>query len=134
MASVDLVDETFLVVDREVLAAQVADPEMWRTWWPNMRLAVFMDRGLDGQRWNVTGELVGSAELWLEPVGDGVVLHHYLRVDPADGPLDLATARGRRRAARVRDRHARAWKQTVWALADRLDAARPPGLPRPAAP
>lgn len=130
MPTVDLVDETFLVVDRAVLAAEVATPARWREWWPHLTLEVFMDRGVQGVRWNVRGALVGSAEVWLEAVGDGVVLHHYLRVDPADGPLDVATARGRRRADRLRDRHARAWKRTVWALADRLDEQRAPGEPR----
>ncbi len=108
MPTVDLVDETFLVVDPAALVAEVADPSRWRQWWPHLTLEVFMDRGSDGLRWNVRGALVGSAEIWLERVGDGVVLHHYLRVDPSDAPIDLGTARGRRRAARLRDRHARA--------------------------
>lgn len=130
MATVDLVDEAFLVVDRAVLAGEVADAERWRQWWPSLTLEVFMDRGPDGVRWNVRGALIGSAEVWLEAVGDGVLLHHYLRVDPADGPIDLGTARGRRRADRLRARHSRAWKRTVWELADRLDAGRAPGEPR----
>ncbi len=137
MPAVDLVDETFVVADRSVLAAVVADPESWRLWWPDLELAVFMDRGLDGIRWSVSGRWVGSLEIWLEPVGDGVLVHHYARLDPVDrgtgsaAPLP-ATPGGWRRAARARARHARRWKRSVWALKDRLEAGRPPGDPRTA--
>ena len=72
MAGVNLVDETYVVVERTRIAAVVADPGRWRQWWPSLELTVFMDRGLDGVRWSITGELVGSAEIWLEPQGDGV--------------------------------------------------------------
>ncbi len=50
-----------------------------------------MDRGLDGIRWSVTGAWVGSLEVWLEAVGDGVVVHHYARLDPADATGSSAT-------------------------------------------
>ena len=43
-----------------------------------------MDRGLDGIRWSVTGRWAGSLEIWLEEVGDGVLVHHYARLDPVD--------------------------------------------------
>jgi hypothetical protein len=133
--ALDLVDETFLVVDRARLAAVVADPERWRAWWPDLRLQVFMDRGLDGVRWSATGAWVGSVEIWLEQVGDGVLLHHYLRLDrpgPDGVPLPPATdLRGRRRDARARAARARAWKRTAWALKDELEAGRAPGTPRP---
>ena len=107
MAGVDLVDETYVVVERTRIAAVVADPARWRQWWPTLDLAVFMDRGLDGVRWSITGELVGSAEVWLEPQGDGVIVHYYLRGEPtAPGspttPRVLPTsARGRREMDRL---------------------------------
>ena len=129
MPMIDLVDESFLVVDRERLAAIVADPARWREWWPDLRLTVFMDRGLDGVRWSVSGDRVGSLEIWLELVGDGVVVHHYARLDPVGGPVGSG-ARAARRSARARDRHARAWKRVVWSLAAQLDADRPAGTPR----
>ena len=137
MPAVDLVDETFVVADRAVLAAEVADPASWARWWPELELAVFMDRGLDGIRWSVSGRWCGSLEIWLEPVGDGVLVHHYARLDPVDpatgGPRPLPTdARGWRRAARERARRARRWKQSVWELKDRLEQGRPPGEPRSA--
>jgi hypothetical protein len=133
--AVDLVDETFLVADRREVAAVVADPEQWRRWWPDLRLTVFMDRGLDGIRWSATGAWVGSLEIWLEAVGDGVLLHHYARLDPVDpatgGPLPLPSDhRGWRRAARARAARARAWKRSAWELKDRLEAGRRPGQPR----
>jgi hypothetical protein len=133
--TVDLVDETFVVVDRAELAAVVADPERWRLWWPDLEVTVFMDRGLDGIRWSARGRWVGSLEIWLEPHGDGVLVHHYQRLDPVDPrtghpraePTDVA---GWRRAARERDRRARAWKRHAWALKDETESGRRAGEPR----
>jgi hypothetical protein len=122
--TVDLIDETFVVADRAVLAACVHDHQRWRSWWPDLALTVFMDRGLDGIRWSVTGGWLGSAEIWLEPFGDGVLLHLYLRLDPAGEAL------GARVAARVRHRFALRWKRHANALKDELEAGRPPGQPR----
>lgn len=135
MPAVDLVDETFVVADRGVLAAVVADPQSWRRWWPELELAVFMDRGLDGIRWSASGPWVGSVEIWLEPVGDGVLVHHYARLDPVDratgGPQPLPTGlRGWRRASRARAARARRWKRSAWELKDRLERGRRPGEPR----
>jgi hypothetical protein len=120
--TVDLIDETYIVAAPEAVSAAVHDPARWRKWWPDLALTVFMDRGLVGIRWSVTGALNGSAELWLEPVGDGVLVHHYLRVDPP-GPV--------RSPDRLRRRHALAWKRSVNALKDELEQGRQPGLPRP---
>jgi hypothetical protein len=98
-------------------------------------LTVFMDRGLDGIRWSAAGSWVGSLEIWLEEVGDGVLVHHYARLDPVDhttgGPRPLPTdPAGWRHAARARARRAQAWKRDVWALKDLLEAARAVGTPR----
>ena len=136
MPAVDLVDETFVVVDRASIAAVVADPARWARWWPELQLTVFMDRGLDGIRWSVAGRWVGSLEIWLEAVGDGVLVHHYARLDPVDpstgGPRPVPTdLSGRRRAARARAVRATAWKRSIWALKDELEAGRPVGERRP---
>jgi hypothetical protein len=136
--AVDLVDETYVVADRATLAAVVGDSGRWTQWWPELTLAVFMDRGLDGIRWSVTGRWVGSLEIWLEQVGDGVLVHHYARLDPVDPTTGSARplphdAAGWRRAARARARRARAWKRSVWALKDELERGRPVGAPRPGA-
>lgn len=135
MASVDLVDETYVVVERSRIAAVVSDPERWRTWWPSLELVVFMDRGLDGVRWSITGDLVGSAEIWLEAQPEGVLVHYYLRGEPTvpgsrTEPRRLPdSARGLREMDRLRRRHALSWKRTVWALKDELEGERPPGEP-----
>ena len=138
MPAVDLVDETFVVVDRATLAAVVADPRRWRAWWPDLTLSVFMDRGLDGIRWSATGAWVGSLEIWLEEVGDGVLVHHYARLDPVgrDGhvrpqPTDPA---GWRRAAKARAARAKAWKRTIWGLKDTVEHGRAVGTPRGSTP
>ena len=122
MTSLDLVDETYVVADRQLLATVVADRARWNEWWPDLTLTVFMDRGVDGIRWSISGALVGSSEIWLEPVGDGVLLHYYLRADPA--------LRGRHKIEKLRKRHAMAWKRSVWALKDELEGDRRPGDPR----
>ena len=131
VAAVDLVDETFIVAPPERVAQVVADPQRWRHWWPDLRLTVFMDRGLQGQRWSTTGALVGSAEIWIEPFADGCIVHHYLRAEPSrDGRVPQPwpdTPGGWRRAAAERDRRARAWKRVVWALKDELEGDRPAG-------
>jgi hypothetical protein len=133
--AVDLVDETYVVADRATLAAVVGDTGRWAQWWPELSLSVFMDRGLDGIRWSVTGRWVGSLEIWLEQVGDGVLVHHYARLDPVDHATGVARplphdAAGWRRAARARARRARAWKRSVWALKDELERGRPVGAAR----
>lgn len=136
MPAVDLVDETYIVAEPAVLAAVVADRARWRVWWPELDVTVFMDRGLQGMRWTVVGELVGSCEIWLEAQGDGVLLHYYLRADPTvpgsrTEPRALPQSpRGHRQVATIRRRHALRWKRQVWQLKDELEAERTIGMPR----
>lgn len=125
MTRVHLVDDTFVVTEPSVLAARVADPASWRTWWPDLRLVVVRDRGLKGMQWAVTGGSggrAGSVEIWLEPWGDGVLVHLYLRLDAAPGHR---LARPRQEQAR----RARAWKLHVHALKDVLERDRRVGCP-----
>ena len=124
MPQFDLVDETFLAVSPALVAAAIGDPGRWRVWWPDLTLSVFQDRGAAGVRWNVRGALTGSMEVWLEPTGDGVILHYYLRCDPvADG-----RRRSRVAAREARRRQHRA-KQVFWGLKDELEGNRRPGEP-----
>lgn len=139
MAGVDLVDETFIAADVAAVAAVVADENRWPLWFPDMRLTIFMDRGLKGIRWSVSGAWVGSTEIWLEQFGDGVIVHYYLRVEPtAKGSTGRPAPypddpKGYRAAARARDIAARRWKRHVWQLKDELEAGRVVGAPAPAA-
>jgi hypothetical protein len=147
---VDLVDETFVVADRRLLARQISDPALWLEWWPDLRLSVVTDRGVDGIRWSVSGALSGTAEIWLEPWQDGVVVHWFLRAGlpprgsrdtglPPRGSRDTGLPpRGsggsgsltERECARLRHRYATAFKRRIHALKDDLERGRPAGLPR----
>ncbi len=138
MPQIDLVDETFLVAEPARVAAELHDRATWRAWWPDLALTVFQDRGDAGLRWTVTGGLVGTMEVWLEPWGDGVLLHYYLRADPTAPGSDATALQVDRRTAQ-RETRRRAWqvKDAVNALKDRLEAGRPVGeplTPRPQAP
>jgi hypothetical protein len=130
MSSVDVVDETFITVPPARLAAEFADPEACLRFWPDLRLRVGTDRAEKGFRWIVSGALVGSMEVWLEPVLDGTLLHYYLRADPAgaDGkPVPLPWRKAIAEAARRQ----RAAKAVAFGLKDLLEGGRPPGEPPP---
>ncbi|MFD7657036.1 polyketide cyclase / dehydrase and lipid transport [Actinosynnema sp. NPDC059797] len=121
MPSVDVVDETFLAVPPAVVAAAFAEPASWRGFWPDLTLDVYADRGIQGLRWTVGGALVGTMEVWLEPVLDGTLLHYFLR---ADLPGDPSPGRVRRE---VRRRQLAA-KEVSLGLKTTLEAGRPPGV------
>jgi hypothetical protein len=110
----DLADDTFIAVSPSVVARAVHNPARWRRWWPGLTLAVTLDRGLEGVHWQVSGGLQGTAEIWLEPYGDGTVVHFYLRAALSD---------------RGRSERAREWKRSVHALKDELEGDRAPGTP-----
>ena len=128
--TIDVVDQSFIRVRRDVVAAVVA--ERWHSWWPGLTLQVYMDRGLEGIRWTVSGQMVGSAEIWLQEQPPGVLVHHFLRGEPTvpgttATPRPVATSRrARAQVEALQRRHVLAWKRVVWALKDELEAdARP---------
>lgn len=125
MPAVDLVDETFVAAAPAAVAAAVHDVDRWRRWWPDLALSVFQDRGEQGIRWNVAGALAGSMEVWLEPYGDGVIVHYYLRCDPPGAGAVLTP----RSADRERRRRALRAKRVFWRLKDELEGDRRPGEP-----
>lgn len=118
----DIVDETFLVVPPKIVASAFADPAAWRRYWPDLTLAVYLDRGDEGLRWTVRGALVGTMEVWLEPVLDGTVLHYFLRADPArpGSGKDVDRERRRRQLAA---------KRIALDLKSVLEDGRAPGCP-----
>lgn len=122
---IDIMDESFVVADVSELAARFADPALWREWWPELSLTVARDRGDQGIHWTVAGALAGSAEIWLEPWRDGVIVHWFLRAD-------LVPPRSARRVARLRDAYVRDYKRRVHALKDELERDRPCGESRAA--
>ncbi len=82
----------------ELVAQAFASPERWRRWWPDLNLTVTEDRGEKGIRWAVRGGVLGTMELWLEPVLDGVIVHYFLHAESA-GTDELAAQQHRRRVA-----------------------------------
>ncbi|WP_236789419.1 polyketide cyclase / dehydrase and lipid transport [Amycolatopsis sp. GM8] len=120
--AIDLVDETFLAVPAGTVKAAFADPAAWRRYWPDLRLDLYTDRGDEGLRWTVKGALVGTMEVWLEPMLDGTLLHYFLRAAPA-GPVRPRDLR------RELDRRARAAKVIALELKEILEDGREPGIP-----
>ncbi len=125
---VDIADDIFVVAAPDIVAAEVHRPDVWARWWPDLTPVVTRDRGVKGVQWAVTGALAGSMEIWLEPWGDGVLLHWYLRADRSEGSTTTGVRRGARawRATEV-DGRVRAWKRHAFGLKDRLEAGREPG-------
>jgi hypothetical protein len=121
---VDVFDETFLAVPPGSVAKAFADPAAWRRFWPDLDLEVYADRGDEGLRWTVGGALVGTMEVWLEPVLDGTVLHYFLRADPPPG----AGVRPDR-LRRERTRRQLAAKALALDLKTVLEGGRRPGCP-----
>ncbi len=124
MPLVDVMDSTWVRARAQAVGAIVADPALWRRWWPGLELVAYEQRGERGVRWDVrsvTGYpgLTGTAELWLQGQGDGVVAHFFLRLDAAPG-----AAVGAPDVERIAWRYRRHTKQALWTLADQLDPGR----------
>lgn len=107
---IDIVDETFIRAAPGSVRAALDDRSWTAQVWPHVTAVVQRDRGAKGVRWDVTGQVVGEMEVWLEPFRDGVVVHHYVR-----------GTRGPRAPRDVATRHTLRWKRAVHALKDRLE-------------
>jgi hypothetical protein len=121
VADIDIADETFIVAAPAVIAARVSDPALWRAWWPELTLTVEQDRGVQGLRWSLSGKLSGTAEIWLEPWRDGVIVHWFVRATDAHSGQDGSS---------VRESMIRAHKRRIHALKDEIERTRPAGMPR----
>ena len=136
MPLVDVIDETFVVAPPALVAAAVKEPSFWARVFPGLDLTVFEDRGDEGIRMTVTGELVGSNEFWIEPWGDGAIVHYYLRADPTRRGSDTEPATGPprrlvRRAIKARTAHCVRLKAGLNEVKDRLERGRAPGTSAP---
>ena len=127
MASVEVTDETVILVAPARLAEVVGDRRRWAAWWPGLEATLVADRGAAGMTWQLTGALVGVSEIRLRPSGTGVTVHYRLTADPV-APGGGTRARhlpdsphGRREIAAIRSRQVVAWKRTVWSLKDELE-------------
>lgn len=126
--AVDVIDETFLAVPPKIVASCFTDPAVWPELWPDLVLDIYADRGDAGLRWTVRGGLIGTMEVWLEPVMDGTVLHYFLRADLPGVPAGTPgrSARLQRRERHRRQQHA---KRIALRLKRTLEEGRPPGEP-----
>lgn len=125
MPSVDVIDEIFVVAAPDVVRRHACDNLAWAQDLSGVTFSLDEDRGREGLRWRVAGDLVGTAEVWLQEHGDGTIVHTYLRAEP------VRPVRRRARWARqVRDRYALPVKRRMMQIKDALEAGRPAGVPR----
>lgn len=121
-----MADETFVAADPAAVGRAVCDPASWRRWFADLALDVVEDRADKGVRWTVAGPLTGTMEIWLQPMLDGVVLHYFLHAEPTGAtPEQLA----RMNLAAMTHRRRVAGKRMAFEVKNRLEAARPVGVP-----
>ncbi|GAA0938537.1 hypothetical protein GCM10009554_27610 [Kribbella koreensis] len=120
MPALDISCDDLLVAEPAYVAQRLGADTLWKQWWPGLILTPTERRGPDGVRWAVTGEGIGTAEWWLEPVRDGVVVHWYLRIDPVK-------AVGGRRLGKLRERYVAQYRANIWRLKDELEQGRAAG-------
>lgn len=122
----DLINETFIGAPAESLVTALCDERTWSEWFTDLSLHCFDDRGVHGKRWTVDGGLVGTAEIWLEQIPAGTVVHAFLQADPRP-----RTRRSRASRARLEKRYAHRLKTLIVAVKDTHDVGRPAGTLSP---
>ncbi|RJQ69610.1 polyketide cyclase / dehydrase and lipid transport [Pseudonocardiaceae bacterium YIM PH 21723] len=135
VTSIHVVDQTFIAAQRELVAPFFHDQDSWRRYWPDLVLVPYQVRGKQGIRWTVYGDLIGTMEIWLEPVMDGTVVHYFLKADKAardsrdtiDGAQTLALTH--QEIHREWERWKRAAKAVVFEVKAEFDRERAPGVP-----
>jgi hypothetical protein len=117
---IHILDESFVVAGAARLRADWCDERVWARLLPGTTLECYEDRGLRGKRWRLHGRLRGTAEVWLQPLPTGVLVHVYVRADPA---ASLRAGAVRRLHART----ARDLKRFGFQVKDAAEGARRPG-------
>ncbi|HZK35767.1 MAG TPA: hypothetical protein VFC57_02275 [Aeromicrobium sp.] len=117
MSAIDISDETFIVAPAALLQRELCDEGSWRPL--GLSLTCYDDRGIKGKRWKLTGNLSGTAEVWLEPVGDGVTVHVFVQADPVK----------LRRWSNPQKSYSRRIKRRILDLKRHYDLERPAGMP-----
>jgi ribosome-associated toxin RatA of RatAB toxin-antitoxin module len=120
MPSLDISCDDLVVADPAYVAERLGSDTLWREWWPELTLTPSERRGREGVRWAVTGAAIGTAEWWLEPVRDGVVVHWYLRVDPT-------RSTGPRRLRKLQERYVARYRNRIWRFKDEVESGRAAG-------
>ncbi|QNE22101.1 SRPBCC family protein [Kribbella qitaiheensis] len=123
MPSLDISCDDLVVADPAYVAQRLSSDTLWREWWPEFTLTPSERRGQEGVRWAVTGAAIGTAEWWLEQVRDGVVVHWYLRVDPAGRG-------GARRLRKLKERYVARYRNQIWRFKDEVESGRAAGMSR----
>jgi hypothetical protein len=118
LSEIDLIDESWVAVPPADLVGPLTADGLWQAWFPRLSRVVFMDRAEKGVRWSVTGELVGSVEVWLEAFRQGTIVHWYVRADAPGG-----------RADRLRERYVRAINEGMFMVKDEAERASSRGGP-----
>ncbi len=121
---VHVADETWIAAPPARVGEVVADPALWERFWPGLAPRLVEARGIEGVRLAVEqppGERSrgwhGSAELYVHPEFEGVLLFQFLRLDPAPGHRVSA------RQVRLEQRRRSAVGLAAsWALKDDLEA------------
>jgi ribosome-associated toxin RatA of RatAB toxin-antitoxin module len=120
MPSLDISCDDLVVADPAYVAERLGADTLWREWWPELTLTPAERRGLEGVRWAVTGAAIGTAEWWLEPVRDGVVVHWYLRVDPV---RHTST----RKLNALKEQYVARYRNRIWRFKDEVESGRAAG-------
>ncbi|MGZ5415426.1 MAG: hypothetical protein ACXWDC_10075 [Aeromicrobium sp.] len=116
MPALDVVDQTFILAPATELRDIFCDEQAWKALGMNLRC--YEDRGIDGKRWTLSESLTGTAEVWLEPSHDGVIVHVYIQADP----------RSRRSRASLKRRYAVPVKRWILDVKAGYEIDRPAGV------
>lgn len=116
MPALDVIDETFVLAPVAELRDIFCDERAWKSF--GMDLHPYDDRGVSGKRWTLSGQLTGTAEVWLEPSHGGVIVHVYLQAD----------SRSRRSESRMRRLYAIPVKRWILEVKSGYDIERPAGV------